>query len=75
MTKKKRRKSIKTGMPPGTMVYVGDKKETAVRIEVIDYNEQNYESRPLKKMEEILGYKKNQPSAGLRSLGFMILIL
>ena len=32
--------SIKAGMPPGALVYVGDKKEDRVKIQVIDYTKQ-----------------------------------
>ena len=69
MPKKKRRRSIKTGLPPGTMVYVGDKSETMVKIEVIDYDQQNYEAHPLEKIEEILEYKKKPTTSWINITG------
>jgi hypothetical protein len=35
----------KTGLPPGKVVYIGDEKQTEVKISVIDYNESHLEER------------------------------
>ena len=51
------------------MVYVGDKNETVVKTEVIDYDQQIYEARPLQKIEEILEYKKKPTTSWINITG------
>ncbi|MGD9898851.1 MAG: magnesium/cobalt transporter CorA [Calditrichaceae bacterium] len=51
-------RSKKIGLPPGTMVFVGDKKVENVSISVIDYNQDHYEARQLLKIEEAFPFKK-----------------
>jgi magnesium transporter len=46
-----KRRSEKTGLPPGTPVYTGDKKEEPVRITVIDYDEDRFEEREIAGVE------------------------
>lgn len=36
--------SKKTGLPPGTAIYVGEKKTDKVRVSVVDYDRENYET-------------------------------
>jgi len=49
--------SEKSGMPPGSLVHVGEIRETESRISVIDYSKDNVEERSLQSMNEILPYK------------------
>jgi len=42
-----KRRSGKLGLPPGTPVYTGDKKEEPVRITVIDYDEDSFDEREI----------------------------
>jgi magnesium transporter len=53
-----RKRSTKTGMPPGSLVYVGDKVPKGTRIRVIDYDETHYEQREVTDIKDILKYKK-----------------
>lgn len=39
------RKSQKAGLPPGTLVYTGKHKAAAIRLNLIDYNETEFEER------------------------------
>lgn len=48
----------KVGLPPGTPVYVGEKKIEKVKISVIDYNETQFLEKEVKSVEEILPLKE-----------------
>jgi magnesium transporter len=50
--------SRKAGLPPGTLVHVGEKKVEEVRIQVIDYDEGHIEERELTKIEEAFPYRE-----------------
>ena len=50
--------SKKAGLPPGTPVHIGEKKVETVRISVIDYDEKNFETRELERVEECFPYKE-----------------
>ena len=52
-----KRVSEKTGLPPGTLTHVGEKKAERVRIRIIDYDEERIEERDLGKIDECLSYK------------------
>ncbi|MFC1862748.1 magnesium/cobalt transporter CorA [Thermodesulfobacteriota bacterium] len=49
--------SKKAGLPPGTLVHVGEKKTEYVRIRVIDYDGENLEEREVETIEECFHYK------------------
>ena len=49
--------SSKVGLPPGTLVHIGEKKQAKSRITVIDYDETHYEQRTLETIEECFPYK------------------
>ena len=59
MTKAKRtkRRSKKAGLPPGTLVHIGERKIEQIRITLIDYNEQNVQERVVEKVEECFSFK------------------
>jgi magnesium transporter len=50
--------SRKAGLPPGTLVHIGEKKEEQVRITLIDYNEDNVQERVVEKVEECFPFKE-----------------
>jgi magnesium transporter len=52
-----KKRSNKTGLPPGSLVYVGDKISKGTRIRVIDYDAENYEQKELYDYREIVKYK------------------
>jgi magnesium transporter len=54
-----RKRSSKTGLPPGTPVYVGDKVPRGTRIRVIDYDEHNFEQKEVTHVKDILKYKNS----------------
>jgi magnesium transporter len=49
--------SKKAGLPPGTLIHVGEKKSEKVRIRIIDYDEENIEEREVETIEETFPYK------------------
>jgi magnesium transporter len=54
MTEGVKKISIKVGLPPGTLVHIGEKKSEKVRIRVIEYNEEQYRERELSTIDEYL---------------------
>jgi magnesium transporter len=56
--KQNKRRSKKAGLPPGTLVHIGEKKLEAVRITVIDYDEQNFQEKQVATVEECFAFKR-----------------
>jgi magnesium transporter len=52
-----KKSSKKAGLPPGTVVFVGEKKVEEIRITIIDYDENQYEEREVKNIEDCFPYK------------------
>jgi magnesium transporter len=59
-TKSLKRHSKKAGLPPGTLVHIGEKKAEKVRITYIDYDEQNFQERQVPDIEECFPFKETQ---------------
>ena len=57
MTESLRNSSEKTGLPPGTLVHVGDVLETVTRMSVIDYSKENIEEQQVQSVDEVLKYR------------------
>lgn len=47
----------KAGLPPGTLVHVGERKLESARISVIDYNESSFQEKLLARPEECFPFK------------------
>lgn len=56
-----RKRSKKAGLPSGTLVYTGDKKDEKVSIYIVDYDEVNYLETELTSVEACIPYK-NKPT-------------
>jgi magnesium transporter len=55
-----KKRSVKSGLPPGTLVHIGEKRLDAVKIQVFDYNENDFrEIGDVKTMSECLALKEN----------------
>jgi magnesium transporter len=52
-----KKRSQKAGLPPGTLVHVGEEKAEAVRITVIDYDEQSFQEKQATNIEECFEFK------------------
>jgi magnesium transporter len=47
----------KVGLPPGTLVHVGERKAEKVKITIIDYDPKNYQEKEVEKIEECFPFK------------------
>jgi len=52
------KQSDKIGLPPGTLMHIGEKQDRDVRISVIDYDEENYREKDITRLEECLPLKE-----------------
>ena len=52
-----RRHMKKGGLPPGTLIHVGEKKVEVVRVTYLDYDEKNFEEKQVAKIEECFSFK------------------
>jgi len=57
MSRLVKKRSKKIGLPPGTLVHIGDKKIENVEITLINYDEAQYQEREIKKIEECFPFK------------------
>lgn len=51
------RRSRKAGLPPGTLVHIGEKREEAVRVTYMDYDEQTFQEKQGVSVEECFPFK------------------
>jgi magnesium transporter len=54
MRKRHKKRSRKAGLPPGTLVHIGEKKVESARITVIDFDEMRYQERRIQSVGEAL---------------------
>jgi len=57
MSKSLNTPSEKSGLPPGSLIHVGETHESETSISVIDYNKVNIQEQQIQSVEEILQYK------------------
>jgi len=57
MTKSLSVPSEKSGLPPGSLIHVGDTLESVTRISVVDYSKETIEEQKIQTIDEILNYK------------------
>jgi magnesium transporter len=58
MAKTVQRRSRKTGLPPGSLIHIGEKKAERARITIIDYDEQNVQEKEARAVEECFPFKE-----------------
>ena len=51
------KRSNKVGLPPGTLVHVGEKRTEKVRITIIDYDEKEFQEKEAEAVEECFPFK------------------
>ena len=51
------KRSETAGLPPGTLVHIGERKTEKVRISIIDYNETHFEEKEAEEIEECFPFK------------------
>lgn len=54
-----KRRSKKVGLPPGTLVFLGERKVEELKITVINYDETQYSEKEVKNVEECFPYKED----------------
>ncbi|GAB4374471.1 MAG: magnesium/cobalt transporter CorA [Calditrichia bacterium] len=64
-----KKRSKKIGLPPGTMIHVGEKMVEKVSISLIDYDESQWQARELKNVEEALPFKDTPTTSWLNITG------
>jgi len=52
-----KKRSGKAGLPPGTLVHVGERKAEKVKIKILDYDEAQFEEKEAKTIEESFPFK------------------
>ncbi|HIJ53178.1 MAG TPA: magnesium/cobalt transporter CorA [Planctomycetes bacterium] len=57
MPKPVKKRSKKAGLPPGTLVHIGEKKAESVKISYFDYDEQNFQEKQVSNIEECFPFK------------------
>ena len=57
MAKLIKKRSKKIGLPPGTLIHIGEKKVEEPKITIFDYDDQNVEEREVKALEECFVFK------------------
>jgi len=57
MTKSLSVPSEKSGLPPGSLIHVGDTFESLTRVSVVDYSKETIEEKEIQAIDEILNYK------------------
>jgi magnesium transporter len=55
-----KKKSSKTGLPPGTLVYTGEAKPEPVRIDLIEYNETTINEKKLDSIGQIADFQRTE---------------
>jgi len=53
-----RRRSKKAGLPPGTLIHVGDREVESVRVTYLDYDEHNMEEKQVSAIEQCFPFKE-----------------
>jgi len=56
----RKKRSEKTGLPPGSLVYIGENAPATSSIDVIDYNKEVHHTFNVKTIKELKKYKKNR---------------
>jgi len=53
-----KKKSKKAGLPPGTLIHVGNKRDEKIKITIVDYNEEQFQEKEVKTIKECFPYKE-----------------
>ena len=57
MAKMIKKRSLKAGLPPGTLIHIGEQRAEAPKITVIDYDDTSFQEKELQTLEECCSYK------------------
>jgi magnesium transporter len=57
MPKLMKKRSRKAGLPPGTLIHIGEKKTEEIKITIMDYDESQFREKEAKSFDECFPYK------------------
>ena len=57
MPKLMKKRSRKAGLPPGTLIHIGEKKTEEIKITIMDYDESQFQEKEAKSFDECFPYK------------------
>jgi magnesium transporter len=57
MSKLARRRQRKVGLPPGTLVHIGEETDEEIRITVLDYSESQFQEKQIESVDECFPFK------------------
>jgi magnesium transporter len=52
-----KKRSKKVGLPPGTLIHIGEKRTERVKITIFDYEETHFQEKEIKTIDECIPYK------------------
>jgi len=58
LSKLLKKKSKKVGLPPGSIVHIGNKRAEKTKITIVDYNEEQFQEKEVKTVKECCPYKE-----------------
>lgn len=64
-----RRRSRKAGLPPGSMVHIGEQQVEVVKLSVIDFDEHRIDQRDLERVEETFAFRDTPSVTWLNVIG------
>ena len=53
-----KKRSTKTGLPPGALIHIGEKKLELAKIKILDYDENQFKEVEAKTIEECFPFKE-----------------
>jgi len=70
------KRAKKTGLPPGTPVFIGDKKAEETKITILDYDETQFQEKKVREIEECFPFKETPTVTwinvdGVHDVGFI----
>jgi len=69
MPKNAHKRSKKAGLPPGSLVHIGEKKAERTKIMIIDYDEQNFQEKEARTVEECFPFKETATVTWINIVG------
>src|SRR4030042_4473357 len=60
MPKLIKKRSKKAGLPPGTLLHIGERKTEKTKVEILDYDESNLLEKEIETVDEFLQFKDAQ---------------
>ena len=69
MVRSIRKASHKAGLPPGTLLHIGERKTEKVKMQIIDYDEKQFQHKEIEAIAECLPFKETPTVTWLNITG------